>query len=167
MTRKIGRRGRQTDRQMSKQTDRQTDKHDSYASRQRRAARHQEHEGGVSGIPIGEWEELVCLDDSLAAKSTKGNKEAHRAAPLRLVCCGELSRTSRVLTSAGLAPSTADTARKLTSKHPPRVNSIDLLNTSHSAAINLSENVFYDTVRRTPHGSGVGPSGWHLNTLKY
>ena len=106
-----------------------------------------------------EWEELVCLDDSLAAKSTKGNEEARRAAALRLVRCGELSRASRVLTSAGLAPSTADTAKKLTSKHPPRVESIDLLNMPHSAAINLSENVFYDTVRRSPRGSGVGPSG--------
>ena len=140
--------------------------HDSYASRQRRAACHQEHEGGVSEIPIVEWEELVCLEDSVAAKSTKGTEEACRAAALWLVRCGELSRASKVLTSAGLAPSTADTAKKLASKHPPRVKSIDLLNTPHSAAINLSENVFCDTVRRSPRGSGVGPSGWRFEHFK-
>ena len=140
--------------------------HDSYASRQRRAARHQEHEGGVSQIPIVEWEELVCLEDFLAAKPTKGNKEARRAAALRLVCCGELSRASRVFTSSGLAPSTADTTKKLALKHPPRVKSIDLLNTPHSEAINLSENVFYDAVRRSPRGSGVGPSGWRFEHFK-
>ena len=104
------------------------------------------------------------MDDSLAAKSTKGNEEARRTAALRLVRCGELSRACRVLTSAGLAPSTA--AKKLTSKHPPMVKSIDLLNTPHIAAINLSENVFYDTVRRSPRGSGVGPSGWRFEHFK-
>ncbi len=53
-----------------RQTDRQTDRHS------------------------WEWKQLVCLEDSLAAKPTKGNEEARRAAALRLVRCGELSRPS-------------------------------------------------------------------------
>ena len=115
---------------------------------------------------LWEQEELVCLEDSHVAKYTKGNKEARCAAALRLVRCGELSRASRVLTSAGLAPSTADTAKKLASKHPPSVKSINLLNTPHTAAINLYEKVFYDIVRRSPRVSGVGPSGWRFENFR-
>ena len=81
--------------------------------------------------------------------------------------CGELSRASIVLTSAGLAPSTADTAKNLVSKHPPRVKSIDLLNTPHSAAINLSEMTSMIQYVDLVVGLVLDLLDGVLNTLKY
>ena len=43
-----------------------------------------------------------------------------------LVRSGELSIAAPVLTSSGLAPATADTARKLAEKHPARTSEIPI-----------------------------------------
>ena len=114
-----------------------------------------------------EWEEIVCLEGSLAAKPTKENEEARRAAALRLVRCGELSKASRVLTSAGLAPSTADTAKKLAAKHPPRVKSIDILNTP-TTQLSICLKMF-STIQYGDLLVGLVLDLLHgvLNTLKY
>ena len=64
------------------------------------------------------WSDLICLQASLLRKSPTTGDNARKAAALRLVRCGELSRVSRILTSNGLAPSTDDTGKEVDLQTP-------------------------------------------------
>ena len=101
-----------------------------------------------------EWSELLHLNKSSTKKTVHDSKGARRAAALRLVKWGELSRASRVLTSKGLAPASEDTTTKLASKHPSRVNDLDVPLTSQET-INLSSSMLRNAIRRAPRGWGA------------
>ena len=108
------------------------------------------------------WSDLICLRASLPRKSPTTGDNARKAAALRLVRCGELSRASRILTRNGLAPSTEDTARKLISKHPPRSSALPPPPNVSCESITLFRSLLFDSIRQAPHGSGAGPSSWRF-----
>ena len=113
-----------------------------------------------------QWEDLVKLQGLPTKRASYGNEEARIAAALRLVRCGELSRASKVLTSTGLAESSAETTAKLALKHPRRSTTIIREATPHHESINLTRSILFDVIRRSPRGSGTGPSGWRFEHLK-
>ena len=73
----------------------------------------------------GAWSDLLQLKTTFegSKKIFMGKEHAKRSVALRLVRCGELSKTARILTSNGSAPSSAETIKKLSSKHPKRIKS--------------------------------------------
>ena len=71
-----------------------------------------------------------------------------------------------MLTSSGLAEASADTTAKLASKHPARASEIPKNTTPHHKSISLSRSVLFDVIRKSPRGSGTGPSGWRFEHLK-
>ena len=100
-------------------------------------------------------------------RPNNANNESHlRAAALRLVRCGELARASRLLTSPGLAAATAETTKKLASKHPSRVSPLNVRPPNVQEPFILSKKIFFETIRRSPRGTGTGPSGWRYEHLK-
>ena len=111
------------------------------------------------------WSDLLQLNGSTSKKTPRCSDEARRAATLRLVRCGELSRASRLLTSKGLAPASEDTTAKLASKHPSRATGLHLPSLSQDS-IKLSSSALFDAIRRAPRGSGAGLSGWRFEHLK-
>ena len=87
-----------------------------------RGGKHGEREANsaYSKFLNGAWSDLLQLETSFegSKKSIMTKEHAKRSAALRLVRCGELSKAARILTSNGLAPSSAETIKKLSSKHP-------------------------------------------------
>ena len=115
------------------------------------------------------WDELIQLNapQLTRRRPNNANNESHlRAAALRLVRCGELARASRLLTSPGLAAATAETTKKLASKHPSRVSPLNVRPPNVQEPFILSKKIFFETIRRSPRGTGTGPSGWRYEHLK-
>ena len=117
-----------------------------------------------------QWSQLLCLKITSSTNSsnraTDSLNKRHKAA-LQLVRCGELSRAAKLLTSPGLAPTSADVVDKLALKHPVRVKEVP---SSHdvpvSSSINLLPSTFFSTLSKLPRGSGSGPSGWKYEHFK-
>ena len=67
-----------------------------------------------------QWEELLCnIDFPVSHQEHQPSKETTSGvekAALRLVKCGEIARTAKVLMSSGLAPASEETAKKASSQ---------------------------------------------------
>ena len=114
-----------------------------------------------------QWEDLLSSgrEDTKKGNAKANSRDHVKRAALSLVRCGELSRAARVLTSSGLAPATPDTAQKLAEKHPIRVFDIPDM-PSPAMHISLSKQHMFNSIKKSPRGSGCGPSGWRYEHLK-
>ena len=136
--------------------------------------------GGKAKLPVMQsmykqfrnfqWEDLLSSGrEDTKKENAKGNSRDHvKRAALSLVRCGKLSRAAGVLTSSGLAPATPDTTHKLAEKHPIRVFDIpDMPSPSPTAMhIRLSKQHMFNSIKKSPRGSGCSPSGWRYEHLK-
>ena len=81
----------------------------------------------------------------------------------------ELSHAARVLTSAGLAHLCIDTWDKLAAEHPARSKEVSSKDTSKLDSLVLHKDSLFQLIRKSPRGSGTGPSVWcyeHLQLLR-
>lgn len=113
-----------------------------------------------------QWEQLVQLEKPTRAKKSANGDLEKRAAALRFVHCGELSRAARVLNSSGLAPETDETVSKLANKHPSRLSAVNFSVDSPSEGILISKISFMKALLNAPRGSGTGLSGWRFEHPK-
>ena len=115
------------------------------------------------------WDELIQLNRPTSAPVKPQDPEKQlRNAAIRLAKCGELSKSARILTSKGLAPASDETVQKLISKHP-RGDSTPLITPSsstHCTPIQLSPSIIISAIRKSPRGSGTGPSGWRFEHMR-
>ena len=113
-----------------------------------------------------QWHELIDFNKQQPTKKREASSIQSRKVALRLVKCGELSRAARVLTSAGMAPATEETARKLAAKHPSRREEFIVKASVKEESLNLCKNQLFEAVRNSPKGSGTGPSGWRYEHFR-
>ena len=113
------------------------------------------------------WQELIELrDHSHSQQSNKKGEDQRRKAALRHVKYGELSKAARILTSHGLAPPSEKSIQRLRAKHPARKMSLNLSGVDKVSSIRLNKSIFLESLRKSPRGSGAGPSGWRLEHLR-
>ena len=114
-----------------------------------------------------QWDELIDFNKQQPIWKQHDLTSQSQKGALRLVKSGELLRAARALTSVGMAPSTKETAEKLAAKHPARRDqSLSSPSLPNEETFNLSKNQLYEAVRKSPNGSGTGPSGWRYKHLQ-
>ena len=115
------------------------------------------------------WEELLQIwqlsSETVNVKQVNNQRHARQSA-IRLVKSGELSRAARILTSKGLAPASDETVAKLSLKHPTRDPNTPVPHSDTCNSMALPASVIINVIKKSPRGSGAGPSGWKFEHLR-
>ena len=89
----------------------------------------------------GALKDLIHRDLPPVQRDSVDSEAVHRSAALKLIRCGELSKAARILTSDGLALSSAETIGKLSSKHLKRFEEPNPM-PEFKSSFSLDEEVF-------------------------
>ena len=63
-------------------------------------------------------------------------------------------------------PPSEQSIQRLRAKHPARKMSLNLSGVDKVSSIQLKKSVFLESLRKSPQGSGAGPSGWRFEHLR-